>query len=195
VCGIAGLLLFAVVVPSIVALVLGLIAWTRARAAPGPGDGRGRALAGWIMGLIGVAGFAAILVTAIFTDDLDDDGRSVDDLRAGQCIDLDDGADVVSTVPEHDCDDPHDAEVYFVHELTGRAEYPGDAEVGRRASDVCTGHEFERYVGVAFDDSALEVRYMRPTELSWRQGDRRVVCAVVRRDGDALVGSVAGTGD
>src|SRR4051812_407207 len=63
VCGIAGLFLFFIAAPSIVALVLGLIAWQRARAAPGRGDARGRALAGWVLGLVGLLGFVVMLIT------------------------------------------------------------------------------------------------------------------------------------
>ena len=68
VCGLAGLVLFIFVAPSVVALVLGLIAARRARARPHPGDGRGRAIAGWILGIVGILGFLAVVITAIVAD-------------------------------------------------------------------------------------------------------------------------------
>ena len=133
VCGIVGLLLFFLAAPSIVALVLGLVAWQRARAAPGLGDARGRALAGWILGLIGVVGFVAILISAIATGDLDDDDSlGVGDLRAGQCIDVPQD-ERISAVPARDCDVPHDAEVYLVRRLDGTS-YPGEEAVRQRAA-------------------------------------------------------------
>jgi len=193
VCGIAGLLLFFIVVPSVVALVLGLIAWQRARAAPGPGDARGRALAGWILGLIGVLGFVAILVSAFATGDFDDDTLGVDELRAGQCIDVPSG-DEISTVPERDCDEPHDAEVYLVRRLEG-SNYPGDEAVQRRADEVCSGTAFEEYFGVSSTRSALAVQYLWPGEENWHAGDHDVVCAAVRGDGRQLTSSMAGAGD
>jgi hypothetical protein len=74
------------------ALVLGLIAWKRARAAPGPGDARGRALAGWILGLLGVLGVRSRSssppsppATSTMTAP-----SGVRDLEAGQCIDVPD---------------------------------------------------------------------------------------------------------
>jgi hypothetical protein len=193
VCGIAGLLLFFIVVPSIVALVLGLIAWQRARAAPGPGDGRGRALAGWILGLIGVLGFVAILVSAIATGDFDDDSLGVDELRAGQCINVP-SDEQISTVAERDCDEPHDAEVYLVRRLEGSS-YPGDEAVQRRADEVCSGPAFEDYFAVSYAHSALAVQYLWPGEDNWRDGDHDVVCAAVRGDGRPLTSSMAGAGD
>lgn len=67
--GIVGLPLFFLLAPSVVALVLGLVAADRARQRPGPGDGRGRAVAGWIMGLIGVLGFIALIIGAAVAGD------------------------------------------------------------------------------------------------------------------------------
>jgi hypothetical protein len=67
VCGIAGLVLCAFVVPSIVALVLGLVAASRAKRSLDPRAGLGRARAGWIMGAVGVALFVILIVIAIAT--------------------------------------------------------------------------------------------------------------------------------
>ena len=75
VCGIAGLLLFFLAVPSIVALVLGLVAASKGkRSGGGPGAGLGMARAGWILGAIGVALFA-LIVTLAATGVIEDDGR------------------------------------------------------------------------------------------------------------------------
>ena len=193
VCGIAGLMLFFFLAPSIVALVLGLVAWQRARAAPGPGDGRGRALAGWILGLIGVLGFVAVLIGAIVAGDLDGDSVGVDDLHIGQCIDVPDG-ERIDSVTERDCDEPHDAEIYEVRRLEGSS-YPGDDAVRGRAEGICVGAAFEGYFGVAYADSSLEAHYLWPTEDVWDAGDHDVVCAAVRSDGGRLATSMAGAGD
>ncbi len=194
VCGLVGLVMFFVLVPSVVALVLGLIAWRRARAAPGLGDARGRALAGWILGLIGVLGFVAIMVTAVATGDLDDDDTvGVRDLRAGQCIDVPDDEQIFE-VPERECDEPHDAEVYAVRELDG-VSYPGDEAVQQQAREVCSGDAFDEYFAVSFDESSLDVNYLWPTEDNWRDGDHDVVCAAANGNGRQLTRSMAGAGD
>ena len=194
VCGIVGLVLFFVVVPSVVALVLGLIAWQRARAAPGLGDARGRALGGWILGLVGVLGFVAIMVTAVVNGDLDDDDSvGVEELQAGLCIDVPDD-DRIFEVPERDCDEPHDAEVFAIRELDG-ASYPGDEAVQQRASEVCSGTAFEEYFSVPYLDSSLDATYLWPTEENWSAGDHEVVCAAVSGDGRPLTRPMVGAGD
>jgi hypothetical protein len=132
VCGIVGLVTVFIVVPSIVALVLGLIAWSRARASPGPGDGRGQALAGWILGLIGVAGFIAFVVGAIITDGYEDDSTSIDDVRVGQCVDIDRDGGELADVASRDCDEPHDAEVFVVRHIDGLDAFPGASSPDRR---------------------------------------------------------------
>lgn len=176
VCGITGLVLFFFVVPSIVAVVLGLIAWNRARRAPSPGDGRGRALAGWILGVIGIVGFVAFVIGAIATDGFDEDTISIYDVHPGQCIDFADDSDVAGDVPRRDCDEPHDGEVFLVGSVGSADDFPGTSELERRAEAVCIGDAFEQYVGTAYDDSALDVTYVTPSEDSWAAGDRDVVC-------------------
>jgi hypothetical protein len=193
VCGIVGLVTFFVFVPSVVALVLGLVAWQRARAAPGPGDARGRALAGWILGLLGVLGFVAIIITAIATGDFDDDTLGVHELEAGQCIDVPDDEQVFE-VPEKDCDEPHDAEVYAVREIEGES-YPGDEAVQQQAREICAGDAFEEYFAVPFEDSSLDATFLWPSGENWSDGDHEVVCAAVDVSGRPLTKSMAGSGD
>jgi Domain of unknown function (DUF4190)/Septum formation len=193
VCGITGLVLFFVVVPSIVALVLGLIAWNRARATPAPGDGRGRALAGWILGMIGVLGFVAFVIGAVATNGFEADTISIYDVRPGQCIDFADDSDIVADVPRRDCDEPHDGEVFLVSSVGDADEFPGISELDRRAEAACIGDAFEQYVGTAYDDSALTVTYVTPSEDSWAAGDRDVVCVATLPDSDKLTATVEGS--
>ena len=160
----------------------------------GPGDARGRALAGWILGLVGVLGFVAFMVTAIATGDLDDDDTvGVQELRAGQCIDVPD-EDVVFEVPELDCDEPHDAEVFLVRTLDGTS-YPGDEAVQARATEVCSGDAFEEYFAVPYGDSSLDATYLWPSADNWRDGDHEVVCVAVNGSGVKLTEPKAGAGD
>jgi hypothetical protein len=197
VCGIAGLVLFFFVVPSIVALVLGLVAWTKARHAPGPGDGRGRALAGWIMGLIGVLGFLAFAIAAVATDGFDDGTVSIFELHRGQCVDFtDDDSELITELPARDCDEPHDAEVFLVRSMAPSGdEFPGRSDLDARAEELCSGDAFEEYVGLAYDDSELSVTYVTPSEDSWRMGDRDVVCLATGADGGKLDATVEGSGN
>jgi hypothetical protein len=65
VCGIVGLMLCWAFIPSAVALVLGLVAASRAKQTSDPRAGLGRARAGWIMGAIGVALFVLFIIGVI----------------------------------------------------------------------------------------------------------------------------------
>ena len=65
VCGIVGLVMCWAFVPSAVALVLGLVAASRAKQTSDPRAGLGRARAGWIMGAIGVSLFALFIIGTI----------------------------------------------------------------------------------------------------------------------------------
>jgi hypothetical protein len=198
VCGIVGLLLFVLFVLPVVALVLGLIAASQAKRAPGPGSGLGRARAGWILGAIGLVGFA-LFVVAGGVEDFGDDDIAVSDLRVGDCVDTVDGPvpdDGIEKLPRLDCDEPHDAEVYLVEDLTlDGDEYPGEEAVNADVRDVCLADGFEDYVGIASDDSIYEVYALYPSERSWELGDRSAVCMVVSVDGSPLTRSVEGTGE
>ena len=202
VCGIVGVVLFIFLVPSVVALVLGLVAAARARRHPHPGDGRGRAIAGWILGLVGVVAFVGVVIAAIFTEDddssfLDDEDVSVYDREAGDCVDLPGDNDAfIEELPRRDCDDPHDAEVYAINDLTTDADdYPGDDVVAADTERICRGDAFERYVGTEVESSRYGYYYLFPSDESWEQGDREYVCMVISTDGSRLTGSVEGTED
>ena len=198
VCGIVGLVLFFLFVPSVVALVLGLVAASRAKHAGGPHTGLGRARAGWIMGAVGVSGFAALIVGAALTDGFETDDVSVHRLDVGDCVDLEgvsEPSDVVDRLPRRDCDEPHDAEVYLIDDVAVEGdEYPvkpSTAEIEER----CTGQAFEEYTGGTFADSSLDYFFLYPTEESWEAGDRSFTCMAVSVDGSPIDHPVRGSGE
>ncbi len=196
VCGIVGLPLFVFVPIPIVALVLGLVAAGRAKRSGRPDGGLGRARAGWILGLIGVLAFAALMAGTAITGGFDDD-VSVYDLEVNDCVDVPDetGVDVeVTELPSIDCDDPHDAEVFLIDELDADGEYPGTEAVTGEVQRQCVGAAFEDFVGQTYARSELDIFYMFPTQQTWDlANDREFVCAVTTVDGSPLVGSVEGS--
>ena len=198
-CGIVGLVLFFLFVPSVVALVLGLVAASRAKQAGEPRTGLGRARAGWIMGAIGVVGFAGLMVGAALTDGFESDDVSVHRLDVGDCVDLagiSGPSDVVDRLPRRDCDEPHDAEVYLIDDVAiERDEYPGDAVLTAEIEERCTGQAFEEYTGGTFADSSFDYFFLYPTEESWDAGDRGFTCMVVSVDGSPIDHPVEGSGD
>ena len=197
VCGIVGLFVFFLLVVSVVALVLGLVAASRAKQAPAPGSGLGRARAGWILGAFGIAGFVAMIVGIAATGGFEFDEVSVLDLDVGDCVDLPDDTglfDEISELTARECDEPHDAEVFLVDELAiDSDEYPGVETVTTEVDAMCSGPAFEDYVGTAHADSELDTFLLYPTEQTW-DDDRGFVCMAITVDGSQLQDSVEGSG-
>ena len=73
------------------------------------------------------------------------------------------------------------AEAYAEFELAQGA-FPGEDEVARQADEGCTA-EFTEFVGLGYDESALEVLYYYPSAVSWIF-DRTVVCVITDPAGE-----------
>lgn len=111
-------------------------------------------------------------------------------LEVGECTDdaeiLDSGEITEDSVV--DCGQPHVAEAYAAFEPAQGA-FPGEDEVVRQADEGCT-REFETFVGLGYNESALEVLYYYPNAVSWDL-DRTVVCVVTDPAGE-VTGSLRG---
>ncbi|WP_235564131.1 septum formation family protein [Microbacterium sp. Root553] len=87
------------------------------------------------------------------------------------------------------CDQPHDEEVYY--EITMK-----DGEFSEEAVDTasqeCIGDAYTSFIGVAYDDSALEVYPITPTQDTWDQLNDRVVQCVVTDPAGQTTGSLKG---
>jgi hypothetical protein len=197
VCGIVGVVMCFFAVPSIVALVLGLIAASRAKQSGDPRAGLGRARAGWILGAVGTAFFIVFIGTAI-AGGFDDESVDVYDLDVGDCVNVPDdaGRAEISRLDELECSQPHDAEVFAVDDVTiDDDDYPGEAAVTAAVEDACTGEVFAGYVGRGYLESRLDVYYLIPTEQMWERADARsYMCMAVAADSSPLTGSVEGSG-
>jgi hypothetical protein len=189
-----------VLVPAAVAgFVLGVQAKRR--------GANGKASAAIVIAAIAIVFWLLVIVGAVLGDE--DEGGSTSTTDAGQpatafdvaegdCLNLPDGTDTteVFTVRTVPCDEPHDIEVYalVLHPGEAGAAYPGDDEVSGFADDECLAR-FADFVGVAYEDSALDVFYLYPQEESWTKlDDREVACGVVAVDGSPLTGTMRGSG-
>jgi hypothetical protein len=118
-------------------------------------------------------------------------------LQVGDCFDdpevLDEVVFDVAAVP---CTDSHDNEVFAVQSVSAvfGGAFPGLDALEQHGYEVCSGQTFDSYVGASYLDSALEVFTITPTEESWDQGDREIVCALFRLDFAPLTGSARGSG-
>jgi Septum formation len=90
-----------------------------------------------------------------------------------------------------DCASPHDSELYALVDLPD-GPWPGQKEVDAASEQPCLD-QFAGYVGVSYDDSALDFGYVTPDEESWGAGDRQVWC-IVGDPAGPLTGSVRGSG-
>ena len=88
------------------------------------------------------------------------------------------------------CRLPHEAEAYARLELPAGpdAAFPGVGRLRTVAQETCRDR-FRGFVGVPWTASELEIAALWPSPESWADGDRLVVCAVFRLDGDPLTGS------
>lgn len=110
-------------------------------------------------------------------------------LAVGDCFN-DEAAEEIDSVEAIPCADPHDYEAYFAFDLPEAETFPGDDAISQAAADGCIA-EFATFVGVAYEDAApLDFNYLSPTEGSWDEGDREILCIVM--DAEKTSGSLAG---
>ncbi len=153
--------------------------------------GKGLAISGLALtGLWFVAGITAVVI-AIATSGADrgEDGSleaagpiSVTALRPGDCVEELDIGRVGFTVPGVPCDEPHQAEVYSVFDVTLDGSWPGEADVVDEAEQRCL-RDLEQQFPEVYADTEVDIFYLHPSEATWRTGDREVVCFTYYLDG------------
>lgn len=101
-------------------------------------------------------------------------------------------SDEISSVPEVDCSEPHDNEVFALVQYTETDVYPGEATLNEIGTGLCI-EQFDEYVGIDYLESELEVFVITPTEGSWNNDDdREIICALYNLDFSKLTGSMQG---
>lgn len=156
-----------------------------------------------IRAIAAVAGAAALLTAASCSGDDEPqrdaegnvtetaDSADVFDVEVGDCLGDVDEADEVTDVVLAPCEDEHTHEVYAITDVPD-GEFPGVDAFETRATEQC-GAEFASFVGVAWEDSELDYNWLQPTEESWSQGDREIVCLAYDPAGP-VTGSLEGAG-
>lgn len=101
---------------------------------------------------------------------------SVFELEVGDCLaEFQDAAELTS-IEASPCSEPHSDEVFAAGTIPD-GDFPGREAVETAAQDICLA-EFEDFVGLPYEDSVLDVGYLTPTEQSWSDGDRAVLCTI-----------------
>ena len=118
---------------------------------------------------------------------------NVQTLEVGDCFDdTTDLSGEISDVPVVECSQPHDNEVYSTYDMT-ESTYPG-FDVAADLADVGCVDRFAGYVGQSYELSDLDFAWLIPTDESWNNGDREVVCFLYRVDLGKITGSMKDSG-
>ena len=106
------------------------------------------------------------------------------DLEAGDCLadSLPGGGEEVFALETVPCSEPHSEEIYATLTLP-EGDFPGMNATAEQAEELCIT-EFENFVGVPYEGSALYVDLVTPSERTWSEGDRLVICAIYDPAGD-----------
>jgi hypothetical protein len=148
--------------------------------------------------LIGSAAIAGLFVVGLgaCSDDPERDAagqvteagdESVFEIAVGDCLTDQSSAEQVSDVPVVPCTEPHSSEVYHLYQVPGDT-FPGDFT---QVTEEQCKPAFQTFVGMAYDQSVLEVTTLEPTVETWADGDRELVCIVVDPAGN-VTGSLQG---
>lgn len=158
-----------------------------------------------ILGLLRPLGIVAVIAVVAagawwFSAKRDDSGAITDagdlsslELRVGDCFDLKDAtAEYIGDVDARPCAETHEYEVFLVQDMPD-GDFPSEATFDSYVADACLP-AFATFVGLAYEQSELEIFYLVPSEDSWSEGDRAVMCAVYHPRIDELTGSLKGSG-
>ncbi|MCR2786070.1 MULTISPECIES: septum formation family protein [unclassified Microbacterium] len=121
------------------------------------------------------------------------DSVDVFSIRVGDCLNTSEltGETEVESVPVVPCDEEHEDEVYYGFDTTtAGSEFPGEEALAAEADETCIA-EFAGFVGVSYEESALEYWPMYPSEGSWAGDDREILCMVYDPAG-MVTGTLAG---
>ena len=125
--------------------------------------------------LVGV--LVLIAVGLLISNAISGGGDKYTDLQVSDCFQ--EPPERFSTVDIVPCNEEHDLEVYALLDYPAPpdAAFPGAEELNRYASQMCLSM-FRDYAGVPFESLNLKDVYITPRESAWKDGARRIVCAV-----------------
>ncbi len=174
--GLASLLLFVTLIVPVLALILGLGAAGEVKRSHGARTGLGMARTGWVLGLLGICGFGAVIAVAVVNSKGTDKETSVFALELGVCYDFPEDPSVavattVTSMTEIACTKPHDAEMFFEGHLNPTRDrvYPAAANaLFFEAATTCTAEPFTDYVGKPFDIKKFGIFTIVPDASSWK---------------------------
>ena len=123
----------------------------------------------------------------------DGEQTSVLDLEVGDCFTAD--VSQLETVLVVGCEASHVYEVFHVYDHESADDtYPGEDALQNAAAAECEA-AFESYVGIDYQDSRWFGTTVPPSEETWANGDREMVCLLHLEDESEVTGSAQGSGE
>lgn len=111
-------------------------------------------------------------------------------VKTGDCLMATDETGEITQATVVPCEEPHDEEVFYEFTLPD-GEFDIEA-VDATAQDACYNENYANFVGVPYEESALEVWYLTPTQQTWDQLDDRLVQCIITDPGVQTTGSLEG---
>jgi hypothetical protein len=116
------------------------------------------------------------------------------DLKVGDCVNdtnsTDANGDPIAAMVVVPCTAPHDEEVFSVFDYPNApSPFPGYEAIGVAEQTRCEA-DFTTYVGISWEQSGTySIDYAGPTDQTWFNGDRVIVCLLDDAGGAKLTGS------
>lgn len=97
---------------------------------------------------------------------------------------------LVSDIAQVKCSEAHDNEAYGAVDLPD-GEFPGDDATLSLAEGECSDRFFDFIGADSTYEGSLNYSYLYPSEASWKQGDREILCYLYDEEGQST-GSLKG---
>jgi hypothetical protein len=178
---------------ALLGIIFGIIALVQIRRSGQ--RGRGMAITGIVLGALQAVAIIALVIVGLTAglpgDDLRNETGEITgsgdvplaDLVPGDCVNGMEGEDeLISDLPAGPCAEPHQAEVIATFDLP-KGDWPGQDTVDDQAWEGCLDR-FEEYSFAAYDDPSVGMLFLPPTRITWRLGDREVICFAHHREGE-----------
>lgn len=146
-------------------------------------------MARWQVALVVLVGLSIVASVVVLVWSLGARREVPAAFAPGECADdvAFDGS-AVTDVVKVDCAQLHQVEAFALVSMAGDTTYPGDTEVDARAAQLCRTAASAELVAL---DPGWQLKALRPSVDSWRDGDRTVTCFLTRASGSKTAGSIS----
>ena len=102
---------------------------------------------------------------------------AIGDLKVGQCLSEEAATGEVGIAQAVDCEKPHFGEVMSAGNVKTKGDRFDATKIAELANNFCIT-SFEKFAGLRYDRSELEMFPLVPSEKSWAKGDRIATCII-----------------